>query len=121
MGSGSARAQIGEGGEEPGLPGDLMQELCDADARHHRVKALCEVLRFRDWRCPDRRDRQAPVNQRDAIELPSCKTPREALQPIVEFLATLSQPVLRSARQAEASGDGCRRRRGGQIGVKASV
>ena len=83
-----AGAQIREGGQEPSVARDFVENFRDSSPRHHVVDALCEFLGV--WRGvgPNRCDTELAVVQRDAIELAAAQQLRKAFQPPVKLLTT---------------------------------
>ena len=99
-----AGAQIREGGQEPCVARDFVENFRDSSTRHHVVDALGEFLGL--WRgvCPNRRDAELAIAQRDAIELAAAQQLREAFEPPVKLPATAFQPTFGARRKAEFAG-----------------
>ena len=119
--TGLSGTQVGEGSEEAGVAGDLVQELCHPDFRQHGVDPVRENVGFGRRPEPHRADVQPVVPHLHAFQLAALETMREALEPPVQFPATAFQPGLSGRRQAEPGGDRLGFGRGQHVAIELAI
>jgi hypothetical protein len=89
-----AAAQMGEAIGEQRPAHHLRQQVGDADAQQHRVKAGGECLGFRRRRFFDRRDLQHPLLERDIGQQAACRLGVNRPQTRIETGAAASDETL---------------------------